>query len=325
MNLHKNCIGCSEDGFIFKNLRKDSSREKYTTDLAMERHMEGWIGIPHGGIGMGALMELVAGLNNYPSNVKNLYPLSVTFKMGGAKAAVGSLVELNVRVTEGGANGEISVKEDPHPYITTSVVYNKDAPDLKNTFSKYLPESYDHMTDSIFQLPRYKNCFVCGTDRKDHGLKRHFELLSVSPSPIVISRAGFNEKDKNNFYWCRRDNTLHPLALLALLDETMGWGGFFLTGQGGVSVRFNFVFLRDIKLNEKIIVFGKGESQKGNINKRLMFWSSGGVAAVKEDNSLEIVAASSAQFFAVPELTEQMRVHLSPEHITEKAFEMAEA
>ena len=55
----------------------------------------------------------------------------------------------------------------------------------------------------------------------------------------------------------------------------------------------------------------------------MMFWSQGGIAAVKEGGELEMVAASSAQFLAVPELTEQMRINLFPPEVTEETFRLA--
>jgi hypothetical protein len=113
------------------------------------------------------------------------------------------------------------------------------------------------------------------------------------------------------------------LALTAVMDETMGWGGFLLTGHGGVSVRFSFLFLRDIHIGEKFIVFGRGEQAKGSIEKRMMFWASGGIAVVKDDGALEMAAASSSQVLVVPELTEQMKTHLFPAELTRTIFQIA--
>ena len=39
----------------------------------------------------------------------------------------------------------------------------------------------------------------------------------------------------------------------AVLDETMGWGGFFSSGNGGVSVRLNYTLLRKINIDEKVV------------------------------------------------------------------------
>ena len=56
---------------------------------------------------------------------------------------------------------------------------------------------------------------------------------------------------------------------------------------------------------------------------RVLFWASGGAAVVAEDGSLEPVVAVSAQYFGVPELTEQMKAHLVPEELTTRVFSIA--
>jgi hypothetical protein len=73
---------------------------------------------------------------------------------------------------------------------------------------------------------------------------------------------------------------------------------------------------------EKIVAFGRGEKVKGR-GSRLLFWASGGAATVREDGSLEPVVAVSAQYFGVPELTEQMKAHLVPEDLTARLFAIA--
>jgi len=42
------------------------------SSLCMDSHTEAWIGIPHGGIGMGAIMDLTTLLENYPKSKDSL-------------------------------------------------------------------------------------------------------------------------------------------------------------------------------------------------------------------------------------------------------------
>jgi hypothetical protein len=56
----------------------------------------------------------------------------------------------------------------------------------------------------------------------------------------------------------------------------------------------------------------------------MMFWATGGAAAVKPDGTFEIVMASSGQWLALPALTVQMRENLIPEELTAQAFEKAQ-
>lgn len=322
-SAHDNCIGCSQDGMLINDIDGLQKSNELKAVMLMDKKREGWIGLPHGGIGMGAVMELVSMLENYPADPEKLFPLKIEFRMGGASAKIGDAVLLRVWQKEGGAEGEISVNNAPHPYISAKIFYGEDDGDLKEAFHRYMPGSIDDMGQIKTDMPNYRDCFVCGLQRQEPGLKRRFQVLDKDRHLLAISHVGFKDSDQEDFFWCRRGKDLHPLGLLALLDETMGWGGFLLSGQGGVSVRFSFVFLRDIRIGEKIIAFGRGENMKGNIEKRLMFWSSGGIAAVDADGRFEMAAASSGQFLARPELTEQMKTNLFPEELTRNVFQMA--
>ena len=95
----------------------------------------------------------------------------------------------------------------------------------------------------------------------------------------------FNEEDKNTFFLFERNGFIHPMGLMAVLDETMGWGGFFASSNGGVSVRLNYKLLRRIGVNEKMVFFGRGEKVMGRIDKRMLFWASSHTTAVKKPPS----------------------------------------
>ncbi len=320
---HDNCIGCSKNGMLIHGAETYPEKKGLKAAMVMDQKREGWIGIPHGGIGMGAIMEMVSFHENYPKTPAELFPLQVHFRMGGASARVGDRVMIHTWPSAGGAEGEISLNGAAHPYISASVLFRKDDPYLREKFQNYMPGSLADMGYIKADMPNYQNCFVCGLGRQDPGLRRRFQALDRNGQVVAIAFVGFLESDRDDFYWCRRGDHLHPLALTALMDETMGWGGFLLTGHGGVSVRFSFLFLRDVRIGEKFIVFGRGEQVKGNIEKRMMFWSSGGIAAARENGTLELVAASSSQVLIVPELTEQMKTNLFPSELTECIFQMA--
>jgi hypothetical protein len=320
---HENCIGCSKNGTLIHGIEVLPEKNGLKAAMLMDKKREGWIGIPHGGIGMGAIMEMISFHEDYPTDTKALFPLKVDFRMGGASAKVGDRVVVCTWPTQGGAEGQLSVNGQAHPYISATVRFREDDQTLREKFLNYMPGSLDDMGYIKGDMPNYRDCFVCGLKRKDPGLRRRFQALDRNGLMLAVAFVGFLETDRDDFFWCRRGDHLHPLALMALMDETMGWGGFLLSGHGGVSVRFSFMFLREIKIGEKFIVFGRGEQLKGNIEKRMMVWSSGGIAAVKEDGALEMVAASSSQVLIVPELTEQMKTHLFPSELTQNIFKIA--
>jgi hypothetical protein len=178
----------------------------------------------------------------------------------------------------------------------------------------------------MIPLPSYRNCFVCGTARREPGLERRFYVLDEPDQPKrVASPVGCAGDRGEAFFRFGRRGYLHPLPLLALLDEIIGWGGFLLTASGGVTVKASYTFLRDIPVGEPLWVFGKGEKVRGNAASRLLFWASGCAAAVHCDGTLEPVVVASGQYLGVGALTEQMRRELLPAEYTRRAFELAGA
>ncbi len=309
--------------FLFGGAEIRRSEQGVRAVLHMDLHTEGWVGIPHGGIGMGAVMDLAAMLDGYPREEASLYPLSAEFRLGGASVRIGESVLVRVFPEDGGAGGIISAEADGPPYMTASLAFGKDEPGRRELFGSYMPGRLADVSGGLVDMPSYRNCFVCGVARRHPGLRRRFQLQdSGRAGKIVIARAGFDPEDRKSFYLFRRDGLVHPVALIALLDEVVGWGGFLIAGSGGVTVRIGYTFYRPVAVGEKIVAFGRGEKVRGR-GSRLLFWASGGAAAVKDDGGLEPVVAVSAQYYGVPELTEQMKAHLIPEDLTARFFALA--
>jgi hypothetical protein len=229
-----------------------------------------------------------------------------------------------VSAMEGGANGRAFVEGDPLPYMSASIKYGTDNPDQRNHFLSYLPEHADDVLTRLNLLPSYKKCFVCGIERTCPGLRRQFHQWE-SPGKIVVSTAGFSGVDHETFQRFHRNDLLHPLPFLALLDETLGWSGFLISASGAVTVDIRYTFYRSVSAGEKLLFFGRGERVRGKKTSRLMFWASGGAAAVKDDGRLEMIVSASGQWFGVQELTEQMKTALLPKECTERAFAISQS
>jgi len=270
-------------------------------------------------------MELAMMLGNYPQNAESLYPLSVDFRMGGASVKIGDRPNVEASQGEGGAVGIISATLDSPPYVSASIRYRDAASYKRDLFASYIPYSISDIENRLMPLPRYKNCFVCGAERSQPGLKRRFHFLdSDDPSrKIVVSIVGMDAEDSEAFYLFQRNDIVHPIALLALIDETLGWAGFMASASGAVTVRISYTFYRDIRVGERVIAFGRGDRVKGNPESRLLFWASGGAAVVNKDGTLETVIAASGQWLGVPELTRQMKIELMPKELTKRAFRFA--
>jgi len=310
--------------FLFSGADIYQSDACIHSKLFMDSHTEGWVGIPHGGIGMGAVMELVMMLRNYPKSAASLYPITADFRMGGSRSRIGELVDIKVLPEKNGANGMITTGLDALPYISAAIVYRNEEQHRKNLFESYMPDNYSCLGNDLIPLPYYKNCFVCGVERDHPGLKRRFYFLNDDRSgKMVVSTAGFDAGDRETFCLFQRNGSIHPLAFLALVDETMGWAGFMTSVSGAVTVRIGYTFYRDIHIGERLLFFGRGEKVKGNVGSRLLFWTSGGVAVVDDEGRCEVVIAASGQYMGVSELTEQMKTNLIPQELTSRAFRIA--
>jgi hypothetical protein len=274
---------------------------------------------------MGAIMELVTMLGNYPQDAGHLYPLAVDFRMGGSSVKIGDRLIVKVSEAEGGAAGIISATPDSLPYISASIRYRDAGSHNRDLLASYIPGRISDIENKLMPLPHYKNCFVCGVERNYPGLKRRFYFLDDNESSrkIVVSTVGLDARDSEAFYLFQRNNIIHPMASLALLDETLGWAGFMASGSGAVTVRISYTIYRDIRVGERTVAFGRCNKVRGNAGSRMLFWASGGAAAVNKSGIFETVIASSGQWLGVPELTRQMKMELMPKELTENAFRFA--
>jgi hypothetical protein len=310
--------------FLYGTSGYQIDRGTILTSIYMDERMEGWIGIPHGGISMGIMADLASSLNHFPKNNELLFPMTADFRLGGASLQIGNTLHFQVAPDDRGAKGEATVDGDPLPYMTASIHYGKDDIQKRDLFASYIPLHIDEIMTSLTLLPSYKKCFVCGFERNHPGLKRQFHRWD-NRQRIVIAHTGFHSEDSETFYCFQRGGHLHPLPLLALLDETLAWGGFLISSSGAVTVRISYTFYRPISVNEKLVFFGRGERVRGKAGSRLLFWASGGAAAVKEDGKLEVVVSSSGQWFGIQDLTEQMKTALLPKELMDRAFSFAKA
>lgn len=252
-------------------------------------------------------------------------PLTVVLKWGGGtKVKVGDEITIDVAPTDLGISGSIYPENKTMPYITGDIDFGIDHSKKDETFNTYMPDHFSQIKGELEHIPHYRNCFVCGVDRSLPGLKRKFHLWNSPHGRVVCAFSGFNDDDGESLHLFQRNGFLHPISMLAVLDETMGWAGFMAYANGGVSVRLNYQFIRPIGVDEKLVLFGRGEKVQGNIGKRMLFWASGGGAVMHEDGSFEWVMVSSGQWYAMKALTDQMKKELIPAKLTRKIFSIAE-
>jgi len=293
------------------------------SEIVMDLRTEGWIGIPHGGISMGAVVDLYESLHEDRSPRGLFRPLTLDMRMGGSRLRTGEMVSVAVTPEGDSAKGIVSVRGSEIPYLEADITRGPRPETLEAP--PCLPSSFDRLEGSLSALPFYRNCFVCGIDRSHPGLKRRFQWFEADrPNRVVVSCAGFDAEDRETVHRFQRDGRVHPVVLMALVDETMGWAGFMNYASGAVTVRLSATLHRGIGVDEKFVVFGRGERIRGK-GSRMLFWSSGGIAVVGKAGAFEIVMTASGQFLGVPALTEQMRAELIPQELTRQAFGIAES
>jgi hypothetical protein len=180
--------------FLFgsKGITRDEAgvRAEIQTDL----RTEGWIGIPHGGISMGAVMDLYESLREASGPAGLPFPLALDIRMGGSRLRTGETVSVAVTPEGDSARGVVSLPGNDLPYleadITPGVRQEPPGPPL------FLPPSFDRLERSLSPMPYYRNCFVCGVDRSHPGLKRTFHLFEAQ-SRVVVCSAGFDAADRS--------------------------------------------------------------------------------------------------------------------------------
>jgi hypothetical protein len=310
--------------FLFGKGAVIQENKSIRSRLKMTHSTEGWIGIPHGGIGMGILMELARHMGAGGSHPVEPHPFRVEYRLGGASLRVGDTVEASVTAQDGHLSGQILRIGESEPYMRANIIYGKEDHHKKLEFQASLPVRYEDIAGRLLPLPYYRNCFVCGVEREKPGLRRRFYFVDGEVTEkIVVSLAGFDELDKTSFNLFERDEIIHPLPLLALIDEALGFAAFMISASGGVTVRIDFTFYRDIRVGEKLLFLGRGEKVRGKTPSRIMSWASGGAAVVHEDGMLEPVISASGQWLGIPALTGQMRESLIPAELNRRIFELA--
>ncbi len=310
--------------FLFQDSLIVKNNDNIHTTVSMDTSKEGWVGIPHGGIGMGAIIELSTDFSHCLHDMDFKYPFNCRFKMGGAKVKVGDEVTIDVVPTDLGISGSICLENQIMPYIKGEIDFGIDNSKKDEMIHTYMPDHFSQIEGKLEHIPHYRNCFVCGVDRSLPGLKRKFHLWDSPHGRIVCAFSGFNDDDGKSLHLFQRNGFLHPISILAVLDEAMGWAGFMAYANGGVSVDLNYQFLRPIGVDEKLVFFGRGENAKGNINRRMLIGASGCGAVMHEDGSFELVVVSSGQWFVMKALTDQMKKELIPAKLTRKIFSIAE-
>jgi hypothetical protein len=295
----------------------DSAGGRARTTVSLGSRFQGWLEIPHGGALMSMVLELAhRGLT--PSLLlPEHYPIRASFRLGGPSLVGTEDVEIGVEQQGPQIHGWVRKTGQEQPSVTSIIECGTDPePTWMNEIDRIattVERAGREAKERGAALPYSRNCFVCGSERQEPGLERRFHCVELEGLKVAFTFLGLDPDDQEKLASYRlEDGQIHPGVLAAILDETLGWGGFVHTRQGGVTVKLEVVILRPVEPDEKMLCFGACSGTRGRSADRLVWYSTGGIVPIGEEEPSPIMLANG-QWLVVPRLTEEMRTHLLPD------------
>jgi acyl-coenzyme A thioesterase PaaI-like protein len=302
--FHRDCCFCGEDGLILSDFQIADNRIE--AELVVDVRHEGWPGIPHGGIAMTSIIELA----DLFDNLTRIYPIRADFRFGGDRILLGDEVLISVKKECGSYRGEINKRSGRQPYLK-SMIDHLPVEECENglmSMQKMLEEPFK--SSNSFTVPDFVNRIIF--QKAFHPVHRYrvFEFRELSDGRICMLCFFRNSEGvlQNGEFNLISDTQVHPGAIITVLDETLGWSGFFTVWQGGVTVNLMTYFIRPVKPDETIFSVGICDDVYGS-HKRKIICCSGGIFSIKGD-TIEPVAYSRGKWLTKPEFKERMLKHL---------------
>ena len=298
---HERCFACRER-FCLPDIKAVNGALE--ADLLMEKRHEGWIGIPHGGIGISAVLDLadLCWLQHKGTNLPFPYTISLKFV---DRCHLGDVLHLRAELDDD--QGQVAFRmQRPgqrQSYIAGTVepVDRFEAGETINL--PPLAEIEQH--GSLTPLSIYDNCFICGNHRSAPGMQRRFFMLDYNDRHYILAKFGFDAGDAQiAASFQQAEGVLHPGVIGAVLDEICGWSGFIKHELFGVTVRLQISFKRPVFVSEKLLFAAVEPEVRGRGDRRL-YRARGFLVAVSDAGSYETVATAAGQWLALPVLREQ--------------------
>ncbi len=312
------------EGIHFLTTTIDREPDGARTTVTLDKRHEGWLGVPHGGVLMSLVLELAHHGMNRTLFSPGGSPVRASFRWGGPSVSLGDELSVATRKEGGAILASITRVGEAGPSFSATL----GPPPGEETETLRLESLTEAMEavgtdtkDHVLPLPYATNCFVCGAGREHPGLTRRFYCLQAAETRIVFTPIGLDPDDQSQVSLFQIDDDLiHPGALAAILDETMGWGGFVQARHGGMTVKLDVDFLRPAERGEKMLCYGLCSGTRGKNPNRMFWFAEGGILPMGEGDLPPIMRATG-QWLAMPDLTEEMRKHLRPAAWLDRWFE----
>ena len=299
---HEACFVC-HDNFCFSSI--DHCASGVETKMVFSLDHEGWMGIPHGGVAMTALLDLADHCWLQEKGENLVYPLEIDWRfadavhIGDATSLKAVVNDENIILLSMQRQGSEKIYLKGEVRVATETV-GVDFPLLE-------PELLQQKSAQHQPLAIYDNCFVCGRKRQKPGLMRRFVKFGCvgDELPAIIVRFGGGPEDlqiATSFQ--QAPGTLHPGVLAALLDEVCGWSGVLADDLYGYTVRFKLHINRLPALGEELFGVAPTPVVRGR-GSRKFYHPKGALYQKKADGSFEIIAVATGQWLAREELRQQ--------------------
>ncbi|MCX7680036.1 MAG: hypothetical protein N2316_12590 [Spirochaetes bacterium] len=302
--VHKNCYYCeSKNPFLFSNWDRKSNI--IHANFTLEKKHQGWPGIPHGGVGITALVELADLL----SCTGLAYPLYATFRFGGERLHIGDEVMVEVIKKENEFVGKIE-KGGKQPYLTCEI-YSMSELNFDQEIAKieYIG-SQNPVSSSPLVMPNYANKLIFAPHTQHLHKYRTFYFRENSDGYVYVKCSLTNSAGKDDGADVNKlGNALHPGAVITILDETLGWASFFASWQGGVTINIAAYFPEPISPGGTIYSIGYCERTSGTAYRKIAN-SSGGLF-VKKNGIKRLVAYAHGRWLTKPEYKQKMLKYIN--------------
>ncbi|TAL33929.1 MAG: hypothetical protein EPN93_12910 [Spirochaetes bacterium] len=261
---HDSCYFCGKDGYIFDNLALSGTGASAPVIIGY-RH-EGWPGIPHGAVGMIALLELADHLDGWMSRC----PWKADFRFGGDPIGIGSRVTISAEIADGACRGSV------HPDFCMRAY-------LEGKIHRSPPGEFEEAAARIdalmgrpvrsrnsFSIPFFSERIIFCEGHQPENCTRVFEIRETDTGGYLTSLFSATGGPMRCDTMNRHGDAVHPGVLAAMLDETLGWAGFMHVWQGGVTVDFSVIFAGEVRPDEHIYSVGACTGVRGPHRKKLV-------------------------------------------------------
>lgn len=302
---HTGCYYCAAQmPYLFSDYNKGSDR--ITAYFEIDTRHQGWPGIPHGGVGMTALIELADIL----AQPYLEYPLYLNFRFGGERLVIGDKVLLEVVRNGNVFEGKMVKDGGRQPYLTCDITAS--APPLFFEESKTIENlsSQSPVNSSPLVMPNFANRIIFTPHTQHQHKYRTFYFRENYDNRVYVKCSLTDCRDKDNGIDINRmGEYLHPGAVVTILDETLGWASFFASWQGGVTINISAYFPAPITPDGRLYSLGYCERTYGTFQRKIAY-SSGGLFE-KKNGSKRMLVYAHGRWLTKPEYKEKMLKYIT--------------